>query len=158
MTDIFADLQQAVITSYSIHYTKLYDNDEILAADAAEFSVNPAWRYDAPLPPDYITVDGSASPATVTTAGAHAIAWLPRSRLVTTIAWENDSAHTEEAGVLYNMRFYLDGVLQGSYTQLNLSSPSATLTLPSGMSGTGKVEIESVRGSFTSFTKAFRVV
>jgi len=141
------------VTAYLQSYTY---NDEILAADAAEFSVNPAWRYDAPLPPDYITVDGSASPATVTTAGAHAIAWLPRSRLVTTIAWENDSAHTEEAGVLYNMRFYLDGVLQGSYTQLNLSSPSATLTLPSGMSGTGKVEIESVRGSFTSFTKAFR--
>lgn len=131
------------------------DRDETPYADADSFALTPDRRYERPLPPDYLTVGASRTPATIIVVGPHTIDWRPRSRLTATVQSENDAADTEEAGVTYTLRVYLNGVLQGAKTQTGLASPTAAVTLNSGWSGTVRFEVASVRDSLESRTAGF---
>lgn len=131
------------------------DRDETAFADASSVGLTPNRRYERPLPPDYLTWASSRAPSTVTTAGPHTVDWRPRSRLTTTIQSEADAADTEEGGVTYTLRLYLNGVLQGGSTQTGLASPTASVTLSSGWSGTVRIEVVAVRDSLESYTAGF---
>lgn len=121
---------------------------------APTVSHTPSQRYERPLPPDYVRFNSSRTPAEATSAGPHTIDWRPRSRLTGDLQFEDDAADTEEAGVTYTLRFYLNDVLQSSKTQSGLSSPTASFTFDSPTSGTGRFEVESVRSGFSSYTTA----
>lgn len=142
-------------TAVTAHLQSFTDKDETPYADAELFNLTPNRRYERPLPPDYLTVGASRTPATITTVGPHTVAWRPRSRLTTTIQSEADSADTEEAGVTYTLRVYLNGALQGGLTQTGLASPTANVTMVSGWSGTVVIEVSSVRDSLESRTAGF---
>lgn len=131
------------------------DRDETLYADASSVGLTPNRRYERPLPPDYLTWATSRAPSTVTTAGPHTVDWRPRSRLTSTIQSEADAADTEEGGVTYTLRLYLNGVLQGGSTQTGLASPTASVTLTSGWNGTVRIEVVAVRDSLESYTAGF---
>lgn len=131
------------------------DRDETPYSSADSFPLTPDRRYERPLPPDYVTVGSSRTPSTITTVGPHTIDWRPRSRLTSTIQTENDAADTEEGGVTYTLRVYLNGTLQGSKTQTGLASPTASSTLTSGWSGTVRFEVSSVRSGLESRVAGF---
>lgn len=142
-------------TNLTGKFQSFTDRDETPYSGASSVNLTPKRRYELPLPPDYLTLGSSRTPATVTTVGPHTIDWRPRSRLTTTVQSENDAADAEEAGVTYTMRVYLNGVLQGAKTQSGLASPTASLTMNSGWNGTVRIEVVSVRSTLESFTAGF---
>lgn len=153
--DPVSESEWAGTTALTGKFQSFTDKDETPYSSAASFPLAPNRRYERPLPPDYLTVGGSRTPATIVTVGPHTIAWRPRSRLTTTIQTENDAADTEEAGVTYTLRVYLNGVLQGSKTQTGLAVATANVTLNSGWSGTVRFEAVAVRDTLESYTAGF---
>lgn len=153
--DPISESEWAGTTAVVAKLQSFTDRDETTYADADTFGLTPNRRYERPLPPDYLTVGSSRSPATLTTVGPHTVDWRPRSRLNSEVRSENDAADTEEPGVTYTLRVYLNGVLQGGSTQTGLASPTASVTLTSGWNGTLRIEVASVRDSLESRTAGF---
>lgn len=138
-------------TTFSALIQSYTDNDETPLASAPAFSHTPNRRYARPHRPAYLRFNSSRTPATVTTTGPHTVDWRPRSRLHGDVAFESDAAHTEEAGVTYTLRFYLDGTLQSGMTQSGLTTPSAEVTFSSPTSGQGRFQVTAVRDGLESY-------
>lgn len=153
--DPISESEWAGTTAVVAKLQSFTDRDETTYADADTFGLTPNRRYERPLPPDYLTVGSSRAPATLVTVGPHTIDWRPRSRLNTEVRSENDSADTEEAGVTYTLRVYLNGTIQSGKTQTGLASPTASTTLTSGWNGTVRFEVASVRDGLESRTAGF---
>lgn len=86
--------------------------------------------------------------------GALTVSWAHRDRLLQDdqVIDASEASIGPEAGTTYNVRFYLDGVLQS--TQAGISGTSSTsYTMPAN--GLGRVEVEAVRDGLTSWQAAF---
>lgn len=153
--DAISESEWLGTTALTGRFQSFTDRDETPFDSAASFALTPDRRYERPLPPDFVQVDGSRTPATITTIVARTITWRARSRLTALIASENDAADTEEAGVTYTLRVFLNGTLQAGKTQTGLASASASLIMDSGWNGTARIEIASVRAGLESRTAGF---
>lgn len=109
-------------------------------------------RYEKPLSPDWLLVDGSRTPGTVLAPGGpYTVTWRPRTRLSPTIRYENDAADVEEPGVTYTLRAYKNGVLIPSMTQAGLATATASVTFPYPSVGDGRIEVVAVRDGLESY-------
>lgn len=86
--------------------------------------------------------------------GALTVSWAHRDRLLQDdqVIDANEASIGPEAGTTYNVRFYLDGVLDSTQTGI-----SGTRSTPYTLTGSGqaRVEVEAVRGGLTSWQAAF---
>jgi Putative phage tail protein len=113
-----------------------------------------AQRYDLPLPPDLMEVEGLRAPIEVIDSGGAVdiTAFLERDRTdPDEFVLLADSTDTPEASTTYTARLYLDGVLLATSTALTHAGLPFTL---SGLFGSGlaRVELEAVRAVGASFT------
>ena len=153
--DAVGEAEWLATTAATAKLQSFTDKDETPFDSASSFNRTPDRRYERPLPPDFLQVASSRTPATLTTVGPHVVDWRARSRLSTIIRGEADAADTEEPGVTYTLRVYLNGVLQGGSTQTGLTAATANVTLVSGWNGTLRIEVSSVRDSLESRTAGF---
>lgn len=124
-----------------------------VVGDFATQSFARAQRYDRPLPPDLMQVEGLRAPIEVIgVTDVDITTYVERNRTspdeVVLLA---DSADTPEASTTYTARLYLDGVLLATSTALTFAGLPHNLA---GLSGTGlaRVEIEAVRAVGASHT------
>ncbi len=100
-------------------------------------------RYTMPAPPDYTRVDGNRTGTTFARGGSAnlTVSWRERNRNATEIRVVDDAGDTQEAGVLYRMRYRFNG---GSWTTVTaLAAPSTTISDPGLTTGTLEVELDS---------------
>lgn len=153
-------IQALVLTDFStngtIIKTKLQsftDIDEYLFSDAAELSLTTNRRYERPLPPDYITLDGNRSlTETASQSTSIAIAWRERNRTSNTIAIESDATETPEATTVYDV-LIKSGVTTIA-SDLDVSGTSTNITLPAGNLGAATIEITAKRNGLNAFSIA----
>lgn len=103
-----------------------------------------------PAPPDYVTLNGSRSPATFyggATGTLLPVAWRARNRLTTALVQYDAASETQEAGVDYGIRTRLNGGSWSGYTYV--SGTSSTINV-AGMTGTLDVEVVSRRDGLLS--------
>ena len=86
--------------------------------------------------------------------GALTVSWAHRDRLLQDdqVIDASEASIGPEAGTTYNVRFYLDGVLDSTQTGISGTS-STSYAMPSN--GLGRVEVEAVRDGLTSWQAAF---
>jgi len=110
-------------------------------------------RYDRPLPPDLMEVEGLRAPIEVlSVTDVDITAYLERNRVTPEeVVLLADSADTPEASTTYTARLYLDGTLLATSTSLTHAGLPHNLA---GLSGTGlgRVELEAVRAVGASWT------
>lgn len=82
------------------------------ASGATRVPVTPVGRYQLPVAPDYVTLDGIRDATHVFGTGEElTVAARARTRLETTTAWyETDAAATPEDGTTYQISVEIDGV------------------------------------------------
>ena len=130
--------------------------DQLAPASAATLTVVMDSRQARPYPPgklritDLLATD-AAYPASA--VGALTPTWTHRDRLLQDdqLVPEGDASVGPEAGTTYNVRYYLDNVLDSQ--ELGVVGTTAT---PDTLSGDGlaRVEVESVRGGLVSWQAA----
>lgn len=130
------------------------DKDEVPIENADTFQVSLDRRWERPLRPAYVRLNGSRTPPDVTTVGPHTVSWRPRNRTSATIQVENESGN-QEANVTYTLRVYLNGTEVVSKRQTGITTDTAMLTLDSGMSGDMRLEVSSVLNGLESRTAAY---
>lgn len=140
-------------SDFTVKVMSYTDSEATPEAGAPTFTHTPDRRYERPLPPDWTVVNGSRSPGTITTQGPHSVDWRARNRNSDLIAFPDDSAETEEQGVTYTLRVYLDDVLQSSLTESGITNPGTNVTFASPSSGTARIEIASERDGLESYTR-----
>lgn len=120
--------------------------------DFATQSLTRAQRYDKPLPPDFMKLESVRAPIEILSVTSVNITdFLERDRTDNEFTLVDDSTDTPEAATTYNARLYLDGVLLASASALTLASLPVNLAGLFG-AGTGRVELEAVRGGLISWT------
>lgn len=107
-------------------------------ASAAVDSVTLARRAFRPLPPAYLTLNGSRSPSSTGTAATIAAAWRERNRNSGAVVWYDDASETPEAGTTYTLRYRLIGAPAWT-TVAALATPSYTIP---AIGSTGTLEVE----------------
>lgn len=150
------------ITAYAIHENEiLYPADNTIKLidhtalgvsllEAIEpVEVAASGRPHRPLPPDYLTVNGSRTPAKVT-ANPIALAWRERNRLTETqISFEDDASVSPEAGTTYTVRWRKDS---GSWTVVSsLTTPDYSLNVGPAF-GQIDVEVLAYRNNLSSYS------
>lgn len=120
-------------------------------------SVVMASRAARPYPPGKLRItDTVASNVAYPSecVGALTVSWAHRDRLLQDdqVIDADEASIGPEAGTTYNVRFYLDGILQSTQTGISGTS-STSYTMPA--SGLGRVEVEAVRDGLTSWQAAF---
>lgn len=136
----------------SVAFSSFTDRDSFSWDLAPVFPLTPNQRFERPLPPDNLTINGVRDIRTLLTTTNYAVAWARRNRLSTDIRWNGDVDQTTEAGVTYELRVYLNGVLQPSYTQTGLTGTSATVNFVGGTVGWMEIRLRAVRGGLNSYT------
>ena len=136
LTEYFAKLQ-------TFSDTDIQDEDDLTATSF--WKETPASRYNAPMPPVYITAAGSRTPAPVTGAPV-LIAWRNRNRPDSFVRLYGDATRTLEGGQTTTLRWKIDA---GAWTTVTGLTGTSQLISP-GAPGTITVEIWSVLNSNAS--------
>lgn len=136
----------------SVAFSSFTDRDSFPWDDAPVFPLTPNRRFERPLPPDNLLINGFRDIRTLLTGTNYTVAWNRRNRLSNSILWNNEADQSTEAGVTYELRFYLNDVLQGSYTQTGLTGTTATVNFTGGTVGYGEIRVRAVRDSLNSYT------
>lgn len=123
-------------------YVKLLDKTPGGVLDislAASFSGAPTDRASRPLPPAYLTLQGSRTPAPGVGLTSVAVAWRNRSRTDTSVRAYNDSTNTRESGTQTRVRWRVGA---GGYTTVTTTGSSVNLDV-TGLTGTLEVIVDS---------------
>lgn len=136
----------------SVAFSSFTDRDSFPWDDAPVAPLTPNQRYERPLPPDDLKINATREIKTLSTGTNYTISWARRNRLSQDIRWNNDVDQTTEAGVTYEVRFYLNDVLQGSYTQTGLTGTTATINFTGGTVGYGEIRVRAVRSGLNSYS------
>lgn len=98
-------------------------------------------RADRPLPPDYVTLNGSRTPAATTNDQTLALAWRHRNRNTLTLVPYDAASETQEAGVEYGYEVRLNG---GAWSSIIMMGSGTSFTVPApgiGVVGTYDVQV-----------------
>ncbi len=124
---------------------------QLSEAAAPVNTVTMARRHVRPYPVANLRVNATAYPAEA--YGALVATWFERNRLTHTDPQPTDPSVPPEAGTTCVARWYVDNVLKR--TQAGITSSTDTFTPDVGSGGkTIRLEIETVRGSYTSWQRA----
>ncbi len=122
---------------------------EYLFANASDVTKATDQRYDRPLPPDNIRLNGTRSiTQSITTGSLITVDFNRRDRLDSVIRFEQDADVTPEASTTVTAYLYVAGVLRDTVTGVT----GTTLNVnPASYTGAAYVQLISVRGSLESF-------
>lgn len=128
-------------------------------ASASAISHTTSTRALKPLPVRGVTISGDYLLSTIGSANDLVIAWKETNRTTeATVTLQTDTGVTPEASVTYTVRIYRNGSGTATRTTTGLTSPAWTYTVAQettdagGTASTYKIEIDVVRGSYTSTT------
>lgn len=126
--------------------------DTVPVADATAMSVTTNARALRPLPPGRMRINSAVVPSGAAYSGDMTFSWAHRNRLDDAIASQADPSRTPEEGSTYNVRVYTSSnALLAS--ALEVSNAASTGTMRFAVAGDMRLEIESVRDGYTSWTK-----
>lgn len=123
-------------------YVKLQDKTPGGTLDASlapTFSGAPTGRAGLPLPPQYLTLAGSRTPAPGVSLTSVTAAWQNRSRTDTTLRVYNDIVNNREADTQTRVRWRVGA---GGYTTVTTTGNSVALNV-TGLTGTLEVIVDS---------------
>ena len=123
-------------------YVKLLDQTTsatLPIGSATAFSASVTNRAGLPLPPQYLTLAGSRTPAPQTGARSIAVAWRNRSRADTALRVYGDTTDNRESGTQTRIRWRVGA---GGYTTVTTTGNNTTLNV-TGLIGTLEVIIDS---------------
>lgn len=123
-------------------YVKLLDQTTsatLPIGSATAFSSAVTNRAGLPLPPQYLTLAGSRTPAPQTGATSIAVAWRNRSRADTALRVYGDTTDNRESGTQTRIRWRVGA---GGYTTVTTTGNSTTLNV-TGLVGTLEVIVDS---------------
>lgn len=125
------------------------DRDRTPWEDALVVPLTPSRRAERPIRPAFIQVNGSRSPATITSAGNIEVTWRRRARSASSLAFENDADQGAITDVTYTLRVFRDDVIQNGLTQTGLTGTTATVAIPTDWDSIVRIELEAVHGPST---------
>jgi hypothetical protein len=128
------------------------DKGEYELAITPTISLAPNRRYERPLAPAWLRLQSSRTPPTQSALTARTVDWYERNRLDTAIRLQDDAGAAGEPGATYTLEFYLNGVLQPTYTKTGLTGTTTTITFAAGLSGAGELRLKAVRAGLDSRT------
>jgi Putative phage tail protein len=85
-------------------------------------------RATRPAPPDYLTINGSRTPADVLKGATVTLDWRSRNRLTTSIVPYDTASEAAEAGTDYGWRYRIDAGAWSAYTYTSGLTASMPLT------------------------------
>lgn len=135
-------LIEQLVANTGNHYIRLIDQSpdaRLPLASAPSVTVAMSNRMARPLPPDYLTLNGSRAPSAATGATSISVQWRRRSRLFNELHVYDDSDVTPESNVRTRVRWRVG---TGSYTTVNTTGDSTNLNV-TGLTGTLEVIVDS---------------
>lgn len=117
-------------TSTGTFYGRIRDitpQDTLAANLALTNTVAANQRAQRPAPPDYVTLNGSRTPAAALNSNSIDLAWRHRNRNTQTIIPYNSSSETPEAGVDYVYQTRLNG---GAWSSVVSAGSGTTASIP----------------------------
>lgn len=133
-------------------YARLRDitpNDTLPVDQALTNALNMQYRARRPLPPDYVTLNGSRTPADIEAGSTVNVAWRERNRNTTTLPAYNSAGEAQEAGVTYHVQWRLNGGSWNFVGYITGTSTSFTAPLSDGLL---EVEVYALREGIYSWT------
>lgn len=143
------------VSNSTTHYVRLLDqapDARLPLSSAPSISVLMDNRMARPLPPDYLTLNGSRAPSAVTGATSVSVAWRRRSRTDTQLRVYNDADGITEDNVRTRVRWRVGA---GAYNVVNETGTTTNLNV-TGLTGTLEVIIDSehtITGLFSLTTE-----
>lgn len=131
-----------LLTVGTTGYVKLLDKTttaQLAIGLASGFSASLTNRAGLPLPPQYLTLAGSRTPAPQTGATSVTVSWRNRDRNDTLVRVYDDTTDTRESGTQTRIRWRVGA---GGYTTLTTTGNSTTLNV-TGLTGTLEVIVDS---------------
>lgn len=145
-----SDVAVAAFDAYAIDRAATGRSTE---AGAAVASLDPVDRQALPLPPDYVTVEGTRDlDQAFAISDTVNLEWRERNRLSGSVALENDADVPAEAATTYTVKVYTVATETLMQTEAGIAATTYALALDAAITGTTRIEVWAIKGGLQSFT------